>query len=183
MGTVGRQLRIYLQKVEATQTRHEVVSTGAPPVSEAAAFLKEMTKERAMNNDLQCKVFYKKRSSEHLKRQLIAFREDLNNESHEVQVTVKSLQGDMKMAHTTNVEPEAHLKTEVKEIAVLNESAFLSGATSKADLSCLHNPLKMHLEEEAQRTRGQLQTHATQTPQRNTRQDCSTLAWQSTATI
>lgn len=58
--TISRQLRLYLQQVVAPQTMHEAASTGTRSVSEAIAFERELTKERVMNNYLQCKIFNEK---------------------------------------------------------------------------------------------------------------------------
>lgn len=104
MGTIARQLRQYTQHVGAAQIMREEASIETPPVSEAAAFNRELTKERAISNDLQCEIFDEKRAHEHLKGKLTLLQEVLKNQLQEAQVTLKSLHGDLKVAHTTNAE-------------------------------------------------------------------------------
>lgn len=104
---------------------------------DAAAFQREVTKERVINHDLQCTIFDEKRAIDYLKRQLVDLRDDLGKQLQDAHVTLGILQEDLKLARTTNVELEAQLKKKAEEVGVLKEHAFLTEATHQADVSCL----------------------------------------------
>lgn len=74
---------------------------------EATAFKRELPKKRVINNDLQYHFFYEKRANEHLKRQQTAFQGDLRKQLQEAQVTLENLQGELKVAHSTNAKLKA----------------------------------------------------------------------------
>lgn len=50
---------------------------------------------------------------------------------------MESIQGDLRVAHTTNAELESQLKNKSEDVRVLKECAFLTEAPHQADLSCL----------------------------------------------
>lgn len=164
MSTIAHQLRTYPQQVGAAQTTYRPTSTGTPPVSEDAAFQRELTKERVINNDLQRKIFDEERANEHLKRQLTALRGDLENRLQEDHATLESLQGQLKMAHAIKAELKPQLKNKAEKVTVLKERVFLTEAIHQADLSCLQKQLEELGEQEALRRKVRLQSQAVQTP-------------------